>query len=161
MSVQTGRMLAAPIIRPLIPALVPLERRLAVIGYPLMRFTTGVFLMPHGAQKLFGAFGGNPAATAQFFDHIGLQPGNVFTTITGCAEFFGGLLLAVGLLTRFAAVAVGVLMLVAIFTVHLPNGWFWTKMGIEYPLFWGFMAAGCACRGGGRFSLDAVIGREL
>jgi putative oxidoreductase len=161
MSGHTGQTLTDVPIRPLIPALAPLERGLAVLGYPLMRFTTGVFLMPHGAQKLFGAFGGNPAATAQFFDHIGLQPGSVFTTIAGCAEFFGGLLLALGLLTRFAAVVVGVLMLVAIFTVHLPNGWFWTKMGIEYPLFWGLMAAGCACRGGGRFSLDAAIGREL
>ncbi len=161
MEVQARDMLDAPPIRKLIPALAPLENHLARLGYPLMRFTAGAFVMPHGAQKLFGVFGGNPAAMAQSFEHAGLHPGSLFVTLAGCVEFFGGLLLALGLLTRFAAVAVGVLMLVAIFTVHLPNGWFWTDKGIEYPLFWGLMAAGCACRGGGRLSLDAAIGREL
>jgi putative oxidoreductase len=161
MPVPVGTANYGSTIRPLIPALAPLERSLAVLGYPLMRFTTGAFLMPSGAQKLFGWFGGNPAAMAQSFAQHGLQPASLLVTITGCIEFFGGLLLALGLLTRFAAVAVGVLMLVAIFAVHLPNGWFWTKLGIEFPLFWGLMAMGCAFRGGGRLSLDAAIGREL
>ncbi len=161
MSVHTSYITDEAPIRPMIPALGPLERRLAVLGYPLMRFTTGAFLMPSGAQKLFGWFGGNAAASAQSFAQHGLQPASLLVTVAGCIEFFGGLLLALGLLTRFVAVVVGVLMLVAIFAVHLPNGWFWTKLGIEFPLFWGLMAAGCAFRGGGRLSLDAAIGREL
>ena len=161
MEARTRDTLDLPRIKKLIPALAPLENHLARLGYPLMRVTAGAFVMPHGAQKLFGAFGGNPAAVAQVFERIGLHPGSLFVTLAGCVEFFGGLLLALGLLTRFAAVAVGVLMLVAIFTVHLPNGWFWTNLGIEYPLFWGLMAAGCACRGGGHLSLDAALGWEL
>ena len=111
--------------------------------------------MPHGAQKLFGWFGGyGLTATGEFFGtQLGLQPGLLFALLAGLVEFFGGLALVVGLLTRPAALAVAVLMGVAMLGVHLPNGFFWTSGGYEYPLMWGLIALALLL-GGGRYSLD-------
>jgi putative oxidoreductase len=150
---------AAP--RRLIPALSPLYDGLAAYAYPLIRIATGLWLMPHGAQKLFGLFGGNAAATAQMFGKIGLSDSLALVYWVGCVEFFGGLLLVLGLLTRVAAVMVFVLMMVAVFKVHLANGFFWTKAGYEYPLLWALLAVAIAIRGGGQCSLDRKIGAEL
>jgi putative oxidoreductase len=147
--------------RRLIPALSPLYDGLADYAYPLIRIATGLWLMPHGAQKLFGAFGGNPAATAQFFGKVGLPDSMALVTWVGGVEFFGGLLLVLGLLTRVAAVMVFVLMMVAVFMVHLPNGFFWLKAGYEYPLLWAVLALAIAIRGGGQCSLDRKIGKEF
>ncbi len=148
--------------RPLIPALAPLYERLSGLSYPLIRVATGLILVPHGAQKLFGWFGGyGLEGTAGFFaNNLGLEPGLFFAVLVGATEFFGGLLLALGLLTRPAAAAIAILMAVAI-TVHLPNGFFWTSGGYEYPLLWGLIALAIAFRGGGEFSVDRKIGREL
>jgi putative oxidoreductase len=147
--------------RRLIPALSPFYDGLAAYAYPLIRIATGLWLMPHGAQKLFGVFGGNAAATAQLFGKIGLPDSLALVYWVGCVEFFGGLLLVLGLLTRLAAVMVFVLMMVAVFKVHLANGFFWTKAGYEYPLLWAVLAVAIAMRGGGQCSLDRKIGMEL
>jgi putative oxidoreductase len=71
------------------------------------------------------------------------------------------LFLALGLLTRPAAALVVAMMAVAVVQVHLANGYFWTDGGFEYPLLWGLIALSFVFRGGGRYSLDAVIGREF
>jgi putative oxidoreductase len=117
--------------------------------------------MPHGAQKLFGLFGGyGPEATGQFFaSKLGLPAS--FAVLAGSIEFFGGLALALGLLTRPAAALVFGLMAVAVVQVHLPNGYFWTDGGFEYPLLWAILALSYVVKGGGRYSLDAKIGREI
>jgi putative oxidoreductase len=140
------------------PALSGLTRvfdQVAPFSYPIVRITTGLLLVPHGAQKLFGWFGGHGlAGTGQFFaDGLGLHPGILFAFLAGAVEFFGGLALALGLLTRPAALAVAVLLAVAL-TVHIPNGFFWTAGGYEYPLMWGLLAVAIFLRGGGGFSLD-------
>lgn len=75
-------------------------------------------------------------------------------------EFFGGLALVLGLLTRPAALAVAGLMAVAL-GVHVPAGFFWTDGGIEYPLMWGLLALAIALHGGGRFSLDRRLGLRI
>src|SRR3954469_6357279 len=108
--------------------------RLSFLSYPLVRITAGLLLMPHGAQKLFGWFGGyGLTTTGEFFGtQLGLQPGLLFALLAGLVEFFGGLALVGGLLTRSAALAVAVLMSVAALGVHLPNGFFWTSGGYEY-----------------------------
>ena len=147
--------------RPLIPAVAPLTAALAPLGYPLIRVSAGLFVMPHGAQKLFGWFGGDIDATAGFFAQMGLEPALPLAYLTGVVEFFGGLFLALGFLTRPAAAAIAVLMAVAAFKVHLANGFFWTNGGYEYPLLWGLIALACAFRGGERLSLDRAIGREF
>lgn len=133
--------------------------QLASLGYPLMRIATGLMLMPHGAQKLFGWFGGyGPAATGQFFaQNLGMEPGIVFAVLAGLVEFFGGLALVLGLLTRPAALAVTVLLGVTL-TVHWGNGYFWTNGGVEYPLLWAIMAISILLQGGGAFSVDRRLG---
>ncbi len=133
--------------------------RLSSLGYPLMRITAGLLLMPHGAQKLFGWFGGYGLdATGQFFaTNLGMEPGYLIALLAGLVEFFGGLALVLGLLTRPAALAIAVLMAVAL-NVHTGNGFFWTNGGVEYPLMWGLIALGIFLRGGDTWSLDARLG---
>jgi putative oxidoreductase len=146
---------------PLVPAFRPLQDILSPYAEPAVRVATGLFLVPHGAQKLFGLFGGyGLEATGQFFaTKLGLPPS--LALVTGLIEFFGGLLLAAGLATRIAAGLVAGMMAVAVLQVHLPNGFFWTDGGFEYPLLWGLLALSFVVRGGGRYSLDAAIGVEI
>jgi putative oxidoreductase len=148
-------------IRPIIPVLAPLYQGLSGLSYPMIRFFTGLILMPHGAQKLFGWFGGNIQGTAGFFAEMGLVPALPLAYLVGGIEFFGGLFLAIGFLTRPAAAAIAVVMAVAAFKVHLGNGFFWNAGGYEYPLLWGLIALALAFRGGGELSLDKAIGREF
>jgi putative oxidoreductase len=146
---------------PAIPALAPITKALSPLAEPLVRVTAGLLLVPHGAQKLFGWFGGyGIEATGQFFSSkLGLPAS--LALVAGVVEFVGGLLLAFGLATRVVAALVVGLMAVAVVHVHLGNGFFWTDGGFEYPLFWGIVALAFVLRGGGRYSLDALIGKEI
>ncbi len=147
--------------RPYIPALAGLYEALSGWSWPLVRAVTGLWMMPHGAQKLFGWWGGDIAQTAGFFSQIGLEPALPLAYLVGATEFFGGLLLVLGLWTRPVAAATTILMLVAAFKVHLANGLFWSNGGYEYPLMWACLALAIVFRGAGRASLDARIGREF
>jgi putative oxidoreductase len=139
----------------------PIYDALHEVSYPLMRIVTGLFLLPHGSQKLFGLFGGDITKTAGFFSKVGIEPALTLAYVTGSVEFFGGLLLVLGLLTRIAAAGVIIMMAVAILTVHLANGYFWTSLGFEYPLMWALFAFAIFLHGGGRFSVDRAIGYEF
>lgn len=147
--------------RPAIPALASITAQLAPFAEPLIRVTAGLLLVPHGAQKLFGWFGGyGIEATGQFFaTKLGLPAS--FALLAGLIELVGGLMLAAGLATRAVAALVAALMAVAVLFVHLGAGLFWTDGGFEYPLFWGIVAFAYVLRGGGRYSADALIGCEL
>lgn len=125
----------------------------------LVRVTAGAFLMPHGAQKLFGWFGGyGLEATGQFFaNQLGFANGYLAALGAGSVEFFGGLALALGLFTRASALAVTVLLLVAS-NVHFGAGFFWTEGGWEYPILWAIVALAFVTKGGGKYSLDSVFG---
>ena len=149
--------------RLIVPGMAGLYAAGAWIAWPLIRVVCGLFLMPHGAQKLFGWFGGyGLAATGEMFaTRLGLQPGFLMALLAGLVELVGGSLLVLGLLTRPAALAVVVMMAVAVFAVHLPSGFFWQDGGFEYPLMWGLIALAIFFRGGGRLSLDRAIGHEL
>jgi putative oxidoreductase len=144
-----------------IPALAPITNALSPLAEPLIRATAGLLLVPHGAQKLFGWFGGyGIEATGQFFSSkLGLPAS--LALLAGLIEFVGGLMLAAGLGTRVVAALVAGMMAVAVLRVHLGAGFFWTDGGFEYPLFWGIVALAFAIRGGGRYSLDALIGYEV
>ncbi len=144
------------------PSILPLIGRLSVFADPIVRITAGLLLIPHGAQKLFGWFGGyGLTATGQFFEgQLGMSPGVLFAGAAGSVEFFGGIALVLGLFTRPVAAAVAVLMGVAL-TVHVPNGFFWSNGGIEYPLMWGLLAIAIFLRGGGQYSLDARLGARI
>jgi putative oxidoreductase len=147
--------------KPLVPVFATIQNTFKPIAEVGVRVATGAFLMPHGAQKLFGLFGGyGPEATGQFFaSKLGLPAS--FAVLAGSIEFFGGLALALGLLTRPAAALVFGLMAVAVVKVHLANGYFWTDGGFEYPLLWAILALSYVVKGGGKYSLDAKIGREI
>jgi len=146
---------------PIIPFVRPLTNVLSPFAEPMVRATAGLMLLPHGAQKLFGWFGGyGIEATGKFFAaKLGLPP--TMALVAGLIEFFGGLALAAGLATRVVAALVVGMMAVAIFQVHLANGYFWPSGGYEYPLMWGLVALSFVIRGGGRYSLDSLIGYEI
>lgn len=150
-----------PTAKPIVPAFGAISEALSPLAEPMVRVVAGLLLMPHGAQKLFGWFGGyGVEATGQFFAaKLGLPAS--LALVAGLIEFFGGLLLAAGLATRPVAALVFALMAVAVVEVHLSIGFFWTSGGFEYPLLWGIVALSFAVRGGGRYSVDALIGREI
>ena len=87
-----------------------------------LRLPLGIIFAAHGAQKLFGWFGGyGLQGTGQWMASIGLEPGVLMAALAGSAEFFGGVFLLLGLLTRASALVLAVTMLVAIFSVHIGN----------------------------------------
>jgi putative oxidoreductase len=130
---------------------------------PLVRFAAGIILVPHGAQKLFGMFGAPPREMyVRFFNNLGLTPEATWITFVGCVEFFGGLLLAIGLFTRIAAAAIFLQMAYIVLFINWANGFFWTpKAGIEYPLLWGIVAFAFFIMGGGRLSVDSAMSKEF
>lgn len=130
-------------------------------GALALRIPVGIVFAAHGAQKLFGLFGGyGLEGTGQFFGSIGLQPGYLMALLAGAAEFFGGLALIVGVLVRPAAAALAFAMLVAIFAVHGSKGFFLDKGGYEYALALFAAALSLLFSGAGRFSIDHAIGAE-
>jgi putative oxidoreductase len=124
---------------------------------PLIRLMAGGALAFHGYQILFG----NIEGAGRFFESVGFEDGLFWAWAIGILEFGCGLLLALGLFTRLAAGPIIVFMIVAIVTYHWPNGFNWEARGIEYPLFWAIVVFHFLVHGGGRFSLDALIGREI
>ena len=128
----------------------------------VLRVGLGLALIPHGAQKLFGWFGGyGLEGTAQWMDSIGLQPGMLMAALAGSAEFFGGLALVLGLLTRPAAALTAFTMLVAIFSVHISSGFFLSNGGYEYGFVLLIASISLLISGAGRFSLDGRIAGSL
>src|SRR5713226_699188 len=131
------------------------------IGLVLLRLTTGLILVTHGAQKLFGWFGGPGLdVTGQFFETIGFLPGRRHALMAGLAETGGGLLLALGLFTSIGAALICSVMVVAV-TVHIKKGFFAQNGGYEYTLVLGVAALSAAFTGPGSLSLDALFGHYL
>jgi putative oxidoreductase len=125
----------------------------------VLRVVAGLLFAGHGAQKLFGIFGGNGLrATAEGFDKMGLRPGRLHATLAGTAEFFGGLLLAAGLFVPIAAAALIGVMTAAIWTVHLKKGIWVTEGGFEYNLVLIAIAFALTALGAGSWSLDHALG---
>ena len=129
----------------------------------LIRVVLGVVFFAHGSQKMLGWFGGYGfSGTMNFFENDMHVPA-VFAFLAIAAEFFGGIGLLLGLLTRIAAFGITVNMLVAIFMVHLPNGFFmnWTGQqkgeGIEYHLLVLAITFALMMRGAGALSADALL----
>jgi putative oxidoreductase len=130
----------------------------AGFGITLLRIITGLTFMAHGAQKLFGMFGGyGLAGTGQWMESIGLAPGYLMALMAGGAEFFGGLALVIGLLVRPAAAALIVAMVVAVFSVHWASGFFITNGGFEYAFVLALISATLLIEGAGKLSLDRNI----
>ena len=133
----------------------------------ILRLVLGVVFLAHGSQKMLGWFGGYGFKATMGFFTQNLHVPTVFAFLAICAEFFGGLGLLLGLLSRIAAFGITVNMLVAIFMVHLPNGFFmnWSGQqkgeGFEYHLLVVALTLAVMIRGAGAFSLDRAISALL
>ena len=126
-----------------------------------LRIPAGIIFMAHGSQKLFGWFGGyGLEGTGQWMASIGIEPGVLMAGLAGSGEFFGGLLLLIGLLTRPAAVVTAFTMLVAILSVHISNGLFMSNNGYEYALALLAISVSLAFSGAGKVSADEIISRK-
>lgn len=124
------------------------------------RLAVGIVMAAHGAQKLFGWFGGyGLQGTGGYFAHqLGMTPGVFWAALAGGGEFFGGLLLLLGLATRFGALTTAIIMGVAISTAHW--GAFFLPAGMEYALTIFSVAIALLLGGGGALSLDARLSRS-
>ncbi|MDQ0493723.1 DoxX family protein [Paenibacillus brasilensis] len=127
-------------------------------GLLLVRLVVGLLLVGHGAQKLFGWFGGyGPKGTGGWMESIGIKPGVFMAVSAGVMELLGGTLFTLGLLTPLAALLITVTMLGAIFKVHGQNGIWATADGYEYPLVLIAVVIGIALTGAGSYSIDAIL----
>ncbi len=131
------------------------------LGITVLRATVGGIFFAHGAQKLFGWFGGHGLeATGQAFDSMGMKPGRRNALLAGAAEAGGGALIATGFLTPLGSAAVIGVMDQAVRSVHKEKGFFVTEGGYEYNLALVVAAVAIADAGPGPVSLDRVLGTE-
>jgi putative oxidoreductase len=133
------------------------------IALLIVRVVAGLLFAGHGAQKLFGWFGGHGReGTGQFFEStLGLRPGRLHATAAGFNEFAGGLLLAAGLLTPVAAALIIATMTAAVITVHAKNGPWASDQGWELNVLYALIAFGVAAIGAGTISLDNALGLDI
>ena len=130
-------------------------------GLTALRIPVGIIFAAHGAQKLFGWFGGyGLEGTGGWMASIGLTPGYLMALLAGSAEFFGGIALVLGLLVRPAAASLAFAMVVAIFSVHIGNGLFMSNNGYEFGLALLAASVALAISGAGKGSLDRALARQ-
>lgn len=141
----------------IIPPLGRIYDALRPITEPLIRLMAGGSLAYHGYQILFG----NIEGAARFFESVGFEEGLRWAYVVGVLELVCGILLALGLFTRLAAGPILVFLTVAVVIYHWDLGYNWESRGIEYPVFWALVVLHFLVRGGGPWSVDALIGREI
>jgi putative oxidoreductase len=128
------------------------------IGLLIIRLVIGVLFIGHGAQKLFGWFGGYGLnGTGGWFESIGMKPGVTMALFAGLTELIGGILFVLGLLTPVAGIMIAGTMVMAIVKVHAPNGLWATSNGYEYNLTLLAVAIGIALIGPGRYAIDTFL----
>ena len=131
-------------------------------GLAVLHIVVGLLFVGHGAQKLFGVFGGHGLeGTAGFFESLGLRPGRFHAFAAGFNEFAGGVLLALGLLVPVAAALLIATMLAASLTAHWGKGIWNQDGGIELPLVYGTIAFALSAVGAGSASLDSALGLDV
>jgi putative oxidoreductase len=132
------------------------------LGLLILRVVVGLTLAAHGAQKLFGWWGGpGMKGWTQMVSKLRIRPAAPWAWVAALSEFGGGLLVAFGLLSPLGSLAVAGAMLVAIATVHWPNGFWSTKRGYEFNLTLIGSVAALALTGPGTYSLDQALGIHL
>ena len=143
--------------KPLLSVMGKFYENYASLYWPLIRITAGVILLTHGWPKLIG---GVQAFAAGSLAKRGIEPALFLAYVVITLETVGAVLIILGLFTRPIAALLVIEFLVIIW-VHIPNGYAWTNRGYEYPLFWGLIFLAMLLRGGGPYSLDRKIGKEL
>lgn len=134
------------------------------LGLLLLRVVLAIVFIAHGAQKLFGIWGGGGiSGTAGFFDSLGIPLPGMMAVVSGILEFVGGIMLAIGLLTRPIALLLAFEMLVATAVFHWPQGFFVRSdaIGIEFTMVLAVAALALVFTGPGRLSIDEGLRREL
>ncbi len=135
------------------------DTQLFNLGLLLIRLIFGLVMAAHGAQKLFGWFGGyGLAGTGGFFESLGFRPGRMFAAAASISELVGGLLFALSLFGPVGPALILAVMLVASISVHLRNGLFAATNGVEVPLLFATAVVGVALIGYGTYSLDSALG---
>ena len=138
-----------------------MQKHLASLGILILRLVLGSLMVGHGAQKLFGWFGGGGLAGAEaMVRSLGLRPAWFWAIVAGVAEFGGGLLFALGLLNPIGSLGITASMLMAITKVHWPKVWV-SQGGFEYPLVNVAATTAVALTGPGKYSLDRALGIRL
>lgn len=138
----------------LLPILEPFYDRVIPLSWMLIRCTVGLILAVHGSAQIM--------RVDAFLTHGAVPTGNIArVSVLLMSEFVGGLCISLGLFTRFFAAAAAIEMAVITFGVSWPNGFSWTARGYEYTLMWGLLLFAVALRGGGPYSLDRLLGRQL
>jgi len=126
-----------------------------------LRLPISIIFMAHGSQKLFGWFGGyGLQGTGQWMASIGLEPGVLMAFLAGSGEFFGGLFILIGLLTRPAAAVLAFTMVVAILSTHISNGLFLSNGGYEFGLALLAASVSLAISGAGKLSVDSLLSKS-
>lgn len=144
--------------RPLIPALTPFYTNARDISWLIVRAAAGLILLGHGIPKVFTQ--GVAAFAIGSLARRGIEPALPLAFVVVTLETIGATCVALGLFTRFFAAGIAMEMLIIVF-VQMPGGFAWTNRGYEYPLMWGLIMFAIALRGGGPYSLDRRIGKEL
>jgi putative oxidoreductase len=149
------------IMEPLYPSAWTPDVVMLSMGLLVARLVLGLAMAAHGAQKIFGWFGGlGLAGTAGFLDQVGFRPGRLFAAVAAFAEVFSGVLMALGLLGPVGPALMISVMIVAMGAVHWSNGFFAMNDGVEVPVLYAVGATALALTGPGIFSVDAVFGLE-
>ena len=128
-------------------------------GFLVLRLVFGLLMAAHGAQKLFGVFGGYGLdGTAGYFESLGFRPGRFFAFAAGASELVSGVLIALGLFGPVGPALMLSVMIVAAVSVHWKHGLFATANGIELALLYAVAGVTLALTGPGAWSLDALLG---
>jgi len=145
--------------RLIIPGLAGFYRRAAPLSYAFMRVLVGLLFLPIGIDKMF--FGGAARIAAGNILRIGVQPPLAWAWTVAGLEFFGAILLVLGLFTRPVAFALAIELTVITAGILAPRGWLWTAGGVEIGFLLALLLVGFVFGGSGRYSLDRLIGREF
>jgi len=143
--------------KPIIPGLGRYYGLTSDIAYLIVRVTVGLMLIPHGWIKVASGIMG----ISGYFARLHLEPALLFTLISMFNETIGGALIAIGLFTRPVAALLVIEFLTLLVVVHIPRGYGVALQGVEFPLLWLLMLVAILLRGGGPYSLDRKIGKEV
>jgi putative oxidoreductase len=143
--------------KPILPFLQPFYDAVIPLAWPIIRFAVAWNLIIHGWGKVLRG----PAEQAKILARDGTDYGVAFAIFLIVIELGGGICIALGLFTRFFAAAIAIEMAFLTFYQYWGHGFSWTARGYEYVLMWGLVSFAIALRGGGPYSLDRKLGREL